>query len=128
MNQARAILLRRMSEAQLTRTVIQTARTYGWIVAHFRPGMDRRGQWKTAVQGDGVGFPDLILAHPSGDILFVELKSEKGKLSLEQERWRDVLGERFRLVRPSDLDAFCVRLMAHHTGPRPGTAASVAFA
>jgi hypothetical protein len=114
-----------MSEAQLTRTVIQTARTFGWKVAHFRPGMDRRGQWKTAVQGDGVGFPDLVLVHATGDLLFVELKSEAGTLSRSQEGWRDILGERWRLVRPTDLDAFCRRLMAHHTGPRPGHALGV---
>lgn len=38
------------------------------------------------------GFPDLVLVRPPR-LLFVELKSEKGKLTVEQQRWLDVLSE-----------------------------------
>jgi hypothetical protein len=40
----------------------------------------------TPVQGDGKGFPDLVLVKGS-TIAFVELKSEKGNLTPEQATW-----------------------------------------
>ena len=61
--------------------------------------------WRTAVAADGAGFPDLVLAKP-GRLLFVELKSENGRLSQEQARWLAALGltERaeVKVWRPSD--------------------------
>jgi hypothetical protein len=79
-----------VSEAQLQKAVIELAQLLGWRVAHFRPAMTQSGRWVTAVQGDGKGFPDLVLAR-AGVVLFVELKSAKGRLSPEQQEWLDVL-------------------------------------
>lgn len=108
-----------IGEARFQAQVIQMARTFNWSVAHFRPGMDRRGQWKTAVQGDGEGFPDLVLAHRKfHDVIFAEIKSEKGKLSPAQERWLAILNG--VVWRPSDFDLVRARLMCYHTGPRRG--------
>jgi hypothetical protein len=74
-----------MSEDDLLDAVLKAARLYGWLAAHFRPALTSRG-WRTAVSGDGAGFPDLVLVR--GDtVLAVELKSETGKLAPEQERW-----------------------------------------
>ena len=75
-----------MSEKDLQRGVIEMAHLYGWMVAHFRPAMNERGQWRTAVAGDGAGFPDLVLVGEPG-VLFVELKSAKGRLSDAQKGW-----------------------------------------
>ena len=52
----------------------------------------------------GPGFPDLVIAG-KGKLLFVELKSEKGKLSTNQLEWSNALaatGARVCLWRPSD--------------------------
>ncbi len=77
-------LARAMSEADLLANVIESANTYGWLVAHFRPARTEKG-WRTAVQGDK-GFPDLVLAR-YGKVLIVELKSEGGKATTEQDAW-----------------------------------------
>lgn len=84
--------------------VIQLAKLHGFRVTHFRPAMTRAGKWMTAVQGDGKGFPDLVLVR--GDqLIFAELKSERGKLSDEQRAWLDALGQTAATCcvwRPSD--------------------------
>ena len=39
------------------------------------------------------GFPDLVLVHQrNGRLIFVELKSDKGKLRPEQQVWAELLG------------------------------------
>lgn len=77
-----------LTEAEFQRLVIELAQTLGYLVAHFRPGRNRRNQWSTAVQGDGKGYPDLTLVG-RGKVLFVELKSNTGDLTPEQEKWLD---------------------------------------
>jgi len=40
------------------------------------------------------GFPDLVLAHPEKKrVIYVELKSEKGKISLAQDEWLKTLAD-----------------------------------
>jgi hypothetical protein len=93
-----------MTEAQLQATVIAVAQSYGWLVHHVLPSMNKQGVWATHELGDH-GFPDLVLAHPSGRVIFAELKSEKGKLSPLQFRWLNALNKSTGayLWRPSDL-------------------------
>lgn len=81
----------RVSEAEWQRTVIECAQVNGWTVAHFRPARTQRG-WRTPVEADGAGFPDLVLARPP-ELLFVELKSDTGVVRPEQQRWLDALSE-----------------------------------
>lgn len=83
-------LYHQISEKVFTKQVIDLARWYKWLVAHFRPGMDRRGKWQTAVQGDGAGFPDLVMVRPPR-IIFAELKSARGKLTKDQAVWLESL-------------------------------------
>lgn len=78
-----------MTEAQLQKAVMDAAKFYGWLGAHFRPSQTKSGSWATAMQGD-IGFPDIVLVR-APRVLFVELKSEKGKLSDAQEVWRSAL-------------------------------------
>jgi hypothetical protein len=114
-------MTRGISEARFQAQVIQMARTFGWAVAHFRPGMDRRGNWKTAVSGDGAGFPDLVLAYRNQevrDIIHAEIKSDLGKLTPAQEEWLRILDG--VVWRPKDFDLVRARLMCHHLGPRRG--------
>lgn len=75
-----------ITEAQFTANVIELAQILGWRTAHFRPCRTKNG-WRTPVQGDGKGFPDLILTR--GDrCLAVELKRRPAdKPTDEQKRW-----------------------------------------
>ncbi len=80
--------------------VIDYAHLKGWLIAHFRPAMVIKAgkiSYRTAVSADGKGFPDLVLARetPGGftDIIFVELKSAKGKLKDEQKMWLELLSK-----------------------------------
>jgi hypothetical protein len=94
-----------MGEAELQEAVIETARLFGWKVAHFRPARTERG-WRTPVAADGAGFPDLILARAGRPLLCVELKSAAGRISAEQAEWLRTLeqaqGSDVRLWRPND--------------------------
>lgn len=81
-------MLHNNEEDRLVRDIIDVAHLYGWLVAHFRKAMTRRGNWVTPVAGDGKGFPDLVLVHPSsGEVIFAECKSSKGRLTIEQKMW-----------------------------------------
>lgn len=100
-----------VSESDFLNTLIEALQAYGWLVAHFRPGMtsriDSHGNpiWVTPVQADGKGFPDLVavrLPPKRARILFIEAKSDKGKLSEAQLRWMDALG---RCVYPDGPDS-----------------------
>lgn len=92
--------LNRMTEDDLKAVVIQTAKLYGWRVTHFRVAKTERG-WRTPLEGDA-GFPDLVLAR-DGEVLIVELKSQKGKLRDDQVLWARSIGACYRLWRPSDI-------------------------
>mgnify|MGYP003677610739 FL=1 len=78
-----------ISEAQFQKQVIQLAQLLGWRVAHFRAAQTSRG-WRTPVAADGAGFPDLVLAR-RGQLIFAELKTQRGKLSNAQECWQEAL-------------------------------------
>lgn len=104
--------MRELSEAEFQRLVIELAQTLGYLVAHFRPGMDRRGNWQTAVAGDGAGFPDLVLVG-RGQVLFVELKAQKGTPSAQQKNWLEAIakaGGQAHLWRPRDWDEIVATL------------------
>lgn len=80
-----------MTERELQDAVIECARLLGWRVAHFRPADTAKG-WRTPVQADGAGFPDLCMAHDrQGRLLFAEMKAETGRTSFEQDEWLRVL-------------------------------------
>lgn len=99
-------LYAQISEKAFTAQVIALARHLGYLTAHFRPGMTKRGKWVTAGQGDSVGFPDIIAIRP-GRAILAELKAAKGRVTPEQERWlavaRSAKIEAY-IWRPSDID------------------------
>jgi hypothetical protein len=83
-----------ISEKELMQGVIDTARIFGWRVAHFRSVPVKRGPrvvWETPVQADGRGFPDLVLVRER--VLWVELKVGANTLSDEQAAWIEALRE-----------------------------------
>ena len=95
-----------MSEDDLLTAVLDLARLFGLHVAHFRPAKTDRG-WRTAVQADGKGYPDLTIVGPGG-VMVRELKSATGKLSSDQQVWLRVLrsaGADAEVWGPADLRA-----------------------
>lgn len=88
---------RAMTEKDLQAGVVEILRWEKWLCYHTYDS--RRSQ---------PGFPDLVAVRGSR-LMFVEFKSEKGKLRLEQVDWLDALvkahGEVY-VVRPSTMNAF----------------------
>ena len=115
-----------VSEKALESYVKELADLYGWqyykqvtgvICPHcHRPGFSKR---------DGPGFPDLVLAHPCGRLIFAELKSQKGKLREGQPEWLALLntgrGREVYLWRPSDMDTIALILQPTYDGPTEAT-------
>jgi VRR-NUC domain len=92
MGDARQTLDLAMTEKTWQQTIIDLAHTLGWLTYHTHDS--RRSQ---------PGFPDLVLVRDR--IIFVELKSERGKLTADQEKWGWALydaGAEIYDWRPSD--------------------------
>ncbi len=116
-------------EAILQAKIMDLARLFGWRRAHFRtayqPGAER---WLTPMSGEK-GFPDLVLIRPPR-LIFAELKSEKGRLSLDQELWLADLEEiptgiEVYLWRPSDIDEIQAILKRESDGTTSGEVGAV---
>lgn len=75
-----ALQARTMSESELLAAVRRTADAFGWRAYHTYRS-DRSDP----------GFPDLVLVR-GRRVLFVELKSARGKLTIDQARWLGDLG------------------------------------
>jgi hypothetical protein len=96
----------KMSESDYQQTIIEYAQLRGWRVAHVRNVRIQRANgtyyYESPVQGDQ-GLPDLILGR-NGEVIFIEVKSDTGKLSDDQKKWIDALAGRVYLARPSNWD------------------------
>lgn len=79
-----------ITEKEFQEFVIDLARRTGWLIHHDLPARAPSGALITNVQGHK-GFPDLVLAHPTRGVLFVELKARQGRLSPEQVQWIDTI-------------------------------------
>jgi hypothetical protein len=64
-----------ISEREFQNQVTKIATQFNWLWYHTHDSI-----------GSQAGFPDLCLVR-KGRLMFVELKAEHGKLSLEQNRW-----------------------------------------
>lgn len=71
----------RMTEKELQTAVIEMARFMGW--RHYHTYDSRRSP---------EGFPDLVLVR-RGRLIFAELKSERGRLTVHQKIWLEELKE-----------------------------------
>jgi hypothetical protein len=81
-----------MTEKAFQAMVVKLARLCGWTCYHTFDS--RRSE---------PGFVDLVMVR-GADLLFVECKSERGRLRPAQEKWRDLLlaaGQDWRCWRPS---------------------------
>jgi hypothetical protein len=81
-----------MTENDLKRAVLLMARREGWAVYHVPQATMRNG--------GGAGYPDLTLAR-DGEVLWIELKAEKGVLEPAQAKWISILPAS-HVIRPSD--------------------------
>lgn len=82
-----------MTENELKQHIVTMARKQGWNVYHVPQ--------TTMRNGGGRGYPDLTLAR-DGEVQWMELKQEDGKLTSEQAGWQLAL-PRCEVIRPSDL-------------------------
>jgi hypothetical protein len=82
-----------MTENELKQHILAMAKAKGWIVYHVPQS--------TMKNGGGKGYPDLTLAR-DGEVQWMELKAEHGKLTGEQAWWQLAL-PRMEVIRPSDL-------------------------
>lgn len=98
-----------ISEASFLQQVKALAYLHGWDCHHAQPSMTRTGRYITT---GAAGFPDLLLAHKVKGLLFAELKTEKGKISIAQEHWLTILHPHAEcyIWRPSDLNFIATRL------------------
>ena len=90
------IVASQMTEAEHLEQVRTVALTCGWHLYHT---FDSRRS--------AAGFPDLVLVRPPR-VIFAELKSERGRLTVPQQMWGDALDQctsvEYYLWRPSNWD------------------------
>lgn len=67
---------RRMTESQLRDAVVALARLSGWMA-----------YWTFNSKRSPPGFPDLVLCHPAGRLLFAELKVQGRPPTAAQREW-----------------------------------------
>lgn len=73
-----------MTETEWQQQVVQAARLFGWSTNHTRRTLGRGRKWTTGTST--VGFPDLTLwSERHRRLIFAELKTDRGKLTPEQE-------------------------------------------
>ena len=80
--------------------MIEYAELRGWAVYH---AAYVKGHLRSS---SSVGFPDLVLVRNDRTV-FAELKTDKGKLSVAQDGWLNLLrgtANEVYLWRPSDMD------------------------
>ena len=91
----------RRAESDVQRAIVQALSYAGWLVMHI-PNQSTRGRqrWSGLVPG----APDLVVVR-RGRVLFLEVKTEKGKVSEKQSEVHDLLrlhGMEVRVVRNAD--------------------------
>ena len=105
-----------MTENELQQSIIDYARMNGWRIFHAQTSRVQRKDgsvyYATAGIADSKGWPDLFMVK-GRDRLAVEVKSDKGKPSTEQNEWLLALFEAgidARVWRPRDWPAIERRL------------------
>jgi len=73
-------------EADFKAAIVEAAELCGWAVYSIP---DSRRVYPRAT---APGFPDLVLVRPP-EIIFVEVKTSIGKLTVAQERWQEMLSK-----------------------------------
>ena len=89
-----------MTETELQGTIVKMAEGLGWCVKPSSQGSQNTPR-RPVKNRTANGFPDLVLAR-DGEVLFLELKTETGRLTTEQAGWQLALPH-CETIRPSDL-------------------------
>src|SRR5688500_18542245 len=100
------ITLADVLEKERTSQVVEPPRTLGWLRFHA---------WNS--KHSPSGYPDETLVRER--VVWLELKTERGRLSSAQKEWLRALmyaGAEVYLIRPRHLDALCV-LLSHRGVP-----------
>lgn len=90
------------SEASIQKRIVAAAKMLGWTVYHPAYSI-----------GSDPGYPDLTCVHPTRGVLWLELKSAKGRVSERQEHWIGELaaaGQRAYVIFPQD-EEFALALL-----------------
>jgi len=74
-----------LTEKVLQDNILEVAKLFRWRRAHFRPARTKHG-WRTPVQADGKGFPDLILVKPPR-LIIAEVKRQDTYPNEYQREW-----------------------------------------
>lgn len=95
-----------MTERELQDALIKLAALRGWLVYHT---------W-TSIHSSP-GFPDLVFARDR-DLIFMEVKGPRGRLSPAQKQWLDALaaaGQEAYVVVPDDRAPFADGVISYDT-------------
>ena len=85
-----------LTEKQFLSQIVDLLKLFHWKFEHtFEQGVYARRTSK--------GFPDIVAVRPPR-LLFIELKSEKGKLTEDQEAWIDALEGCQKVITTEPLD------------------------
>jgi len=97
-----------ISEKELNTFIHAMADIYSWEAYHqIDMGPCRVCRAPNYSKRIGPGFPDWVLAHENGRLIFAEAKSEKGVVSEDQKKWLAVLdkgADEVYIWRPKDMD------------------------
>ena len=91
----------RRRESELQRAIVQVLAYAGWLVIHI-PNQSTRGRQRWS--GLKPGAPDLVAVR-HGRVVFLEVKTESGRVSEKQSEMHDLLrlhGMEVRVVRNID--------------------------
>jgi VRR-NUC domain len=98
-----------VKEAEFQSAIMEMARLSGWTVFHHhdsRREVNRNGARVLVGDRDAKGYPDLTLVHARRRlVIWREIKTERGRLSIAQREWLDVLiaaGFDAKVWRPKD--------------------------
>lgn len=98
------------TEAEFSAMVRELAEWHGWDWWHFSDSRRPGPRGRLVGDAGAAGFPDLVLVHPKHGIVFVELKTRKGRLRPKQQEALEAIdaaarpGVKVHLWRPDDVD------------------------
>jgi len=96
----------RTTEKEFQSQILELAKLFHWRRAHFRAARTKYG-WRTPVQADGKGFPDLVLVKPPR-LIIAEVKRQDTNPDDHQLEWLNdfagVPGVEVHTWKPADWD------------------------
>lgn len=111
-----------MVEATLTTRVLYRAKKFNWAGAHAGRSVIPmgEGQEPLIITPMSPGWPDWCFAKPGHRLIFMELKTMRGKVSADQLGWLQLLNQTGNygvVIRPSNLREGDVDAIFKHGAP-----------